>query len=326
MKRLFLILAVVVAIGAAVLAFEKPSNDRDWTADQAVLPSAQIDGPLVTIRNIRNFRYTTADDYTPAYYDKTFDLRQLDTVWFFVEPFGAMGAAHTFVSFGFGGRDFVAISIEIRKEKGESFSVLRGLLRRYEIMYVIGDERDLVKLRTNYRNDRVYLYPIETSRERKVAMFVSMLLRANALRVRPEFYNTLTNTCTTNLVEHVNTIATEPIPFRPAVFLPANSDRMAYDLGLIAGDKPFEETRTAAQIDDLARRFGRAARSRRRGCSDGERDCARWRCAAAGDRRCAWRSERAYADRSGRRRRSDRAASRSRDSVARRDRRSTLRR
>jgi hypothetical protein len=122
-------------------------------------------------------------------------------------------------------------------------------------MYVIGDERDLVKLRTNYRNDPVFLYPIDTARERKVAMFLSMIGRANALRTRPEFYNTLTNTCTTNLVEHVNTIATEPIPWRPAVFLPANSDRLAYDLGLIANARPFAQTRTAAQINDLARRF-----------------------------------------------------------------------
>ncbi|MFL5571837.1 MAG: DUF4105 domain-containing protein, partial [Gemmatimonadaceae bacterium] len=174
-KRFLAILAVIVAAIAVFLAFQRPSNNRDWTTDQAILPYAEIHGPLVTLRNIRNFRYTSTDRYTPAYYDKTFDLRQLDSVWFFVEPFGRMGAAHTFVSFGFGDRDFVAVSIEIRKEKGESFSPLSGLLRRYELMYVIGDERDLVKLRTNYRHDRVYLYPIRTTRERKVAMFLSMI-------------------------------------------------------------------------------------------------------------------------------------------------------
>ncbi len=123
-------------------------------------------------------------------------------------------------------------------------------------MYVIGDERDLVKLRTNYRGDPVFLYPIRTTREGMKEMFLSMLARANALRQRPEFYNTLTNTCTTNLVSHVNTIATERVPFRPAVLLPASSDRLAYDLGLIDDRRPFEETRSAAQINDLARRHG----------------------------------------------------------------------
>ena len=255
-KRTLIVIAVLIALGIALLAMRRPSNDRDWTVDQAVLPFATMNGPLVTVRNIRNFRYTSTSQYTPAYYDKTFDLRKLDSVWFFVEPFGRAGAAHTFVSFGFGPRDFLAISIEIRKEKGESFSALRGLLREYEIMYVIGDERDLVKLRTNYRNDTVYLYPIRTTPERKVAMFVSMLERANALRARPEFYNTATNTCTTNLVEHVNMIVPNRIPFSPAVLLPADSDRLAYDLGLIDRGRAFEETRTAAQISDLARRYG----------------------------------------------------------------------
>ncbi|MDP9194508.1 MAG: DUF4105 domain-containing protein, partial [Acidobacteriota bacterium] len=255
-KRTLIILAVAIALGVALLALRRPSNERDWSADQAVLPYATIDGPMVTVRNIRNYRYTSETQYTPAYYDKTFDLRRLDSVWFFVEPFGRAGAAHTFVSFGFGPRDFLAISIEIRKEKGESFSALRGLLREYEIMYVIGDERDLVKLRTNYRNDRVFLYPVRTTPERKAAMFVSMLQRTNALRQQPEFYNTLTNTCTTNLVEHVNLIVPNRIGFSTAVLLPASSDRLAYDLGLIDSGRTFDETRTAAQINDLARRYG----------------------------------------------------------------------
>jgi hypothetical protein len=254
-KRILLIVAAIIVLGGVLLAMRRPSKDRDWTVDQAVLPAYEQQGSLVTIHNIRNFRYTTTSDYTPAYYDKTFDLRKLESVWFFVEPFGAMGAAHTFVSFGFGDGDFVAISVEIRKEKGESFSPLRGLLREYELMYVIGDERDLVKLRTNYRNDQVFLYPIRTTMDGRTEMFLSMLQHANALREKPEFYNTLTNTCTTNLVKHVNTIAPDRIPFSPAVLLPANSDRLAYDLGLIETKRSFAETRTAAQINDLARRY-----------------------------------------------------------------------
>jgi len=246
---------MLLLIVLGLRALRHPSNDRDWSVDQAVLPYAEVNGPLVSVRNIRNFRYASTTQYTPAYYDKTFDLRKLDSVWFFVEPFGRAGAAHTFVSFGFGPRDFLAISIEIRKEKGESFSPLQGLMRQYEIMYVVGDERDLVKLRTNYRNDQVFLYPVRTTPERKRAMFLSMLQRANTLRVKPEFYNTLTNTCTTNLVDHVNVIVPNRVPFRPAVLLPASSDRLAYDLGLIDSGRSFDETRTAAQINDLARRY-----------------------------------------------------------------------
>jgi uncharacterized protein DUF4105 len=252
---LVIALAVVVTIVAASLLI-RPSNDRDWSVDQAVLAHADIHPPLVTIHDIRNFSYITADRYVPSYYDKTFDLGKLDSAWFVVEPFGTAGAAHTFVSFGFGEGDYVAISIEIRKEKGESFSPLKGLMRRYEIMYVVGDERDLIKLRSNYRNDPVHLYRVNTTPEKMRAMFLAMLQRANRLREKPEFYNTLTNTCTTNLVRHVNAITAKRVPFRLSVLLPAESDRLAYDVGLIGDPSvPFAQVRRAARINDRARRY-----------------------------------------------------------------------
>ena len=255
MRRLLILLFVLVVLYVLFVLLVRPSNHRNWALDQKVLPQAEINGPLVTIKNIRNFHYETTDTYTPAYYDKTFDLRELDSAWFFVEPFGKGGAAHTFVSFGFRDRDFVAISVEIRKEKGESFNPLLGLLRRYEVMYVIGDERDLVKLRTNYRNDAVHLYRIRTTPERMRAMFLAMVQRANRLHDHPEFYNTLTNTCTTNLVRHVNQITPKRIPLRASVLLPATSDELAYELGLIDTSTSFEETKRRALINPSARRF-----------------------------------------------------------------------
>lgn len=255
MRRLLKIFAVLAALFVAARILVRPSNERKWTVDQAVLPVVEIAPPRVTVRNIRNFSYETVDRYTPAYYDKTFDLNKLDSAWFFVEPFGKGGAAHTFVSFGFEDRDFVAISVEIRKEEGESFSVLKGLLRQFEIMYVVGDERDLVKLRTNFRKDPVHVYRIQATPERIRNTFLSMLRRANHLREHPEFYNTATNTCTTNLVRHVNEITPERVPFSPAVLLPAHSDRLAYDLGLIDRSLPFEETRRRALINEAAAKF-----------------------------------------------------------------------
>lgn len=256
MRRGLLIVAVGAAIAvAAVMLLRKPSNNRDWAGDQRVLARAAVRSPLVTVTHIRNFHYRSETEYTAAFYDKTFDLRELDSAWFFVEPFGKGGAAHTFVSFGFADRDYLAVSVEIRKEKGESFSPLKGLLRQYELMYVIGDERDVVKLRTNFRKDPVHLYRINATQERIQRMFLSMLQRANGLAERPEFYNTLTSTCTTNLVRHVNEITPERVPFSMAVILPAQSDRLAYDLGLIDRSAPFAEVRARANINALAARY-----------------------------------------------------------------------
>jgi uncharacterized protein DUF4105 len=258
MKRAAVIAICVAAVITILVLLRRPSNVRDWSTDQKVLATAAIRGDLVEIRNVRNFRYRSETDYTPAYETRTYDLRKLDSVWFVVERFGGGGLAHTFLSFGFGD-EYVAISIEIRKEKGETFSPLRGLLREYELMYVIGDERDLIGLRTNYRKDIVYLYPVKTTREKMRRVFLDMVERANKLAAKPEFYNTLTNNCTTSIVRHVNTISPRRIPLSYKVLLPAYSDSLAMDVGLIESGGSLEQTRAMHRIDLIAQKYqGRA--------------------------------------------------------------------
>jgi hypothetical protein len=243
----------VLALPFAYVQFsEKPSNERDWSPDQKVLARATIDGDRARIQNVRNFIYRTDHDFEERYETRSYDLGKLDSVWFVVERFGdAPAIAHTFLSFGFGD-EYVAISVEIRKERGEVYSPLKGLLRQYELMYVVADERDVLALRTNFRRDPVYMYPVRTTPEKMRRVFVEMLERANQLAARPEFYNSLTNNCTTNIVGHVNTIAPRSIPFSYKVVLPAYSDRLAYDLGLIPTELPFETVRAAHRIDTLA--------------------------------------------------------------------------
>ena len=229
-----------------------PSNDRDWSPDQVLLSSAEIQGDRIKLRNIRNFVYRTVDDYTPRHYDSTFDLKDLESVDFVVEHFsGTLGAAHTLLTFGFKGGAYVAISIEIRKEQGEQFSPLKGLFKQYELMYVIGDERDLIALRAYHRKDDVYLYPIRASRQKMQELFLDMIERANGLVERPEFYNTLLSSCTTNIVAHINRVSPSLIPISLKVLLPAYSDRLAYDLGLIDTDLSYSQIRERFKINRL---------------------------------------------------------------------------
>lgn len=254
------ILSALVAIGVIAYGvfaiFVRPSNDRDWTTDQAVLPYADVEGGKVTIHNIRNFSYKTTDDYTPAYYDKTFDLDAIKNVYFIVEPFsGYAGAAHTFLSFEFEGDNFISISVEIRKQKGESFSAGKGLLRQYELMYVVADERDVVKLRSNYRKDKVYMYPAVTTPEKMRTIFLSMIGDVNTLKDTPKFYNTLTSNCTTNIAKHINKVAPGRVSWNPTFLLPENSDRYAYEQGLIDNTIPFEDLRAKHYINDLAEKY-----------------------------------------------------------------------
>lgn len=256
-KKILITILCTIFIVASILYFlRRPSNDRDWAIDQAILPYAAIDEESVTVFNVRNFTYTSVKNYTPAYYDKTYILKDLVSVDYIVEPLNNIGAAHTFLSFGFKNGEHIAISVEIRKEKGESFSPLKGLLRSYELMYVIADEKDAIKLRTNFRKDDVYLYPVQVDAENMQALFIDMLTRANELRENPEFYNTITNTCTTNIAKHINNISPGKIPWDIRLLLPTNSDALAYEIGFIDNSIPLEELRKQHLINAKALLYG----------------------------------------------------------------------
>lgn len=238
LPRLRWIVAVLVLLPLAayglLVVLVQPSNDREWTPDQARLATASFAGDSVHIENVRNAVYRSVSDYDVRWERRSYDLRNLETVWFIVEPFSKVrGPAHTFLSFGFGDSTFVAISVELRKEVGESFHPLPGMLRQYEIQYVVGDERDLIGLRANHRHDSVFVYPVRTTPQKKRELFVAMLERANQLAEHPEFYNTLWSSCTTNIVSHINDVSPKRVPFSFKVLLPAYSDELAYDLGLL---------------------------------------------------------------------------------------------
>jgi hypothetical protein len=255
-----------VAAALALVHFTAfPSNDRDWSPDQDRLPTASFQGRMALVDNVRDFTYRSTTDCDPAWFDAAYDLDRLESLWFMVEPFGRMGAAHTLLSFGFSDGSYLCLSVEIRKERGESYSALLGLLRKYELMYVVGTERDLIGLRAVHRKHAVYLYPIKAPKEKIERLFVSMLDRANGLAGRPEFYNTLTNTCTTNLVRHLNAVAERPVsPWRLSVLLPANADKLAYERGLIATDLPFDAAKRAFNISEAARQYAESAKFSKR--------------------------------------------------------------
>lgn len=264
--RLHKIRALYRSLGMRVRKFlaecppwRKPSNDRDWSPDLQILPEILFSptGESVTIRHIRNFIYRSVTDYTPGYYDRTFDLADVTSVWFMVEPFSLV-VAHTLVSFGLKDGTFVTISVEVRKRRGESFSLSKVFffIRRYEIVYVIGDEQDLIKLRSNYRQDQVYLYQAEATPEQAQALLKDMLIRAQETQICPEFYNPFTNTCLTNIISHVNTLDPKRVPWwRYEIVLAAYSDRLAYHLGLLDRSLPFRELKRRAYINERAHRF-----------------------------------------------------------------------
>ena len=233
------------------LALE-PSNERAWLPEVAVLPYAVIDGDLVTVHNIRNFDYRSEADFTPGYYDKTFDFRDLDSVDLVASYWMGPHIAHLFVTFGFASRDYLAISIEARKEIGEEYSSVQGFFRKYELIYVVADERDVVRVRTNYRRDPpedVYLYPMKGNRETARKLLLWYMMRINELRQRPEFYNALTTNCTTDIWTYAP-IGGLPLSWK--VLASGHVPELLQEIGRIDASIPFAALKQRSRINALA--------------------------------------------------------------------------
>lgn len=227
-----------------------PTNDGPWSPDQAVLPWAEFHDDAVTVHNIRNAYYRTVDDYTVRLYDKTFDLRRLTSVDLIVVPFNdTPSIAHVMLSFGFQDKDFLVSSVEIRKRTGQSYSALAGFFNQYTLMYVLADERDVIWKETMGFLCEADLYRTKATPRQAQEMFVDVMQRANKLARRPEFYNTVTNNCTTNVRTHVNHLLPDRVPYDYRVLLPGYAPEMAYDLGLIEKHGTFEQTKAVAKIN-----------------------------------------------------------------------------
>jgi hypothetical protein len=234
----------------------KPSNDRDWIDEQKVLASAEIDGDKIRIRNVRNAEYYTYRDCLVDYYDKTYDLTKIKSVDFIVIPFADNKAiAHTMLSFGFEGDEYVGVSVEVRLEKGESYTTAAGFLGQFELMYVVADEHDLLPVRPEFRHVDVLLYRSTAKPAQAKALFLDVMKRVNQLRDHPEFYDTLRNNCTTNIARHINAIAPGEVPYDYRVLLPGYSDEYAYDLKLIDTSLPFADVRRRARVSDRILQF-----------------------------------------------------------------------
>jgi hypothetical protein len=258
-----LVFAVLLAFWLRI----EPSNARDWQTDVAVLPHATIEGDIVTVHNIRNFDYRSETDYTPAYYDRLFDLKQLEGVDLVAVYWMGPDIAHVFLSFAFAGDQHLAISIETRKEKGEDYSTVKGFFRQYELYYVVADERDVIGLRTNYRHnppEDVYIYRMKGSIENGRKLFLEYIAKVNALNDQPAFYNTLTTNCTTNIWFNAGVNA-ERIPFSWKILASGHVPELLYEHGRIQTDGlPFAEVQQRAHVNARAQAADNAADFSRR--------------------------------------------------------------
>lgn len=253
-KKIIFVVSCLLATSFALVE-AAPRLDRDWVNDQKVLANFSFKGNKVTIENIRNILYRTTEDFDVRFYNQTFNLDEIESIWYMVEDIGKFQAAHTLVSFGFKDGSYVAISIEIRREQGEEFSAFKGMFGKFELTYVIASESDVIKLRTNYRKNLVRLFPLRIEGEALKNIFVDMLVRAENIATTPEFYNTLTNNCTTNLIDHFRKFQDKDLPaFHLNYLLAQYSDKVFYKAGLLDTELSLEEARQYFNITERAQR------------------------------------------------------------------------
>jgi hypothetical protein len=249
----------VVAI-MPVLAWhlsQSARNDRDFKPEFSRLATAEFTGDLVTVRNVRDFTWGEKGLVTESWYDTTYDLRELRTIDFAICLWTSGSLGHVLVSFGFAGGRYLAASVEARQERSETYAPLDGMFRRFELQYILADERDVLHLRAAVRDESVYLYRVRTTPDRARRVLTDYLERANALAKRPAFYNSLVDNCTTNVLAHARAVRPD-LPWSWELLVNGFSDRYAYEHGLLASDLPFQDLREKSRINEAARAAGRA--------------------------------------------------------------------
>ena len=248
-------LAAFAAVSVCIVAWYasiRPSHDRPWRPEVAVMPRAQIDGDVVRISGFRNFEFRGRDDFTVRLEEREVSLSHLVAVDFYIAFFWpGTPVGHTWVSFIFDNAPPVSISIETRPEIGESFAPIDSLFKQFELIYVVGDERDIVASRTNHRHENVYLFRLQISPESARKLFAVYLERINQLADRPEFYHLLTNNCTINIVRYANAVGRLG-GFDIRHLLNGLIDAYLYSAGFLDTTLPLEELRRRSQINQVA--------------------------------------------------------------------------
>lgn len=227
------------------------SQDRQWREEVAVLPRAVIEGDRIRLINVRNFDFRSRDDFTARYEDREVSLSHLTGVDFYLGFWMEGPVGHTWVSFLFDNAPPVSISIETRPEKGEGFDPLASMFKQVELIYVIGDEHDLVGLRASHRDEEVFLYHVNTSPEAARRLFLVYLDRVNELAEHPEWYHLLSNSCTINIVRYMNQAGREG-GLRIGHLLNGLFDGYLYSAGFLDTSLPFEELRQRSRITAAA--------------------------------------------------------------------------
>jgi len=235
----------------------KATNDKNWAPELARIPCGEIEDNVLVLRNVRNFKYTSRTEFTEHWETRRYDLEQLESLDIFLSYWGSPHIAHVIMSWGFSNGEYLAISIETRKDKSQVYSELRGFFKQYTLAYVAADEKDLIRLRTNYRKEKVYGYRIKNiPAQYKCYLLESYLGHMNKLVDKPEFYHALLQNCTSGINQHYKTFMPDSSWIDWRLIANGHMDELLYDLGLLETDLPIDELRKLSRLDLRMQKLG----------------------------------------------------------------------
>lgn len=244
-------------LAAGLILTATPQADRNWASEHAIAPTLRQEGDTLVVEGVRNFRWTGRSSHEARWETRRFVLADVVGVWYIVGPFSHLwrGPAHTLLSFEFSDDVFLAVSVEARREVGESYGFIRGMLRRFELLYVFGDERDLIAHRAIHRPDQIHLHRLTLTAHEARMLLLDVAAGAEAVRQTPVFYHTVQDNCSTRIVDHLNAVLDPPLPRSCQILLPGYSDALLYDRGLLDTRLTLPAERARALVNERAVRW-----------------------------------------------------------------------
>ncbi len=248
-RKILLALILIALLLFIYVELKRPSLTRNWEADSAILPEVSVEGDILTVKNLRDYTYENGEIISREYVDREFDLSKISKAYFLVNPFVESNAtAHTFFTFETSDGQSFSISVEARKEAGEKYSAIKGLLNEFELWIAWGTPHDFEERRTKYFLEDLYKYPLEVATSSVKSLVLDLANETQRLAREPEFYNTIFSNCTNYLADSANRVKKGSVPWHYARVLTGYADEYLYKLGLIPHNEPFEKIKEKYKV------------------------------------------------------------------------------